>query len=125
MDPTLNVSTTGTLASPAQTSPTTNSGVAYRRGIKPVITPLNVPDVNPSSNVPTLRDMVSMYGWEPTEWDRWSTDLGKSLHTNQNRPVLLGMVNFGNSCYANSVLQALYHCQPFRDAVMSLSLIHI
>ena len=120
MDPTSNVSSTGTLAPPAQTSPTTNSGVAYRRGIKPVITPLNVPDVNPSSSVPTLRDMVSMYGWEPTEWDQWSTDLGKSLHTNQNRPVLLGMVNFGNSCYANSVLQALYHCQPFRDAIMSI-----
>ena len=120
MDPTSNVSSTGTLAPLAQTSPTTNSGVAYRRGIKPVITPLNVPDVNPSSSVPTLRDMVSMYGWEPTEWDQWSTDLGKSLHTNQNRPVLLGMVNFGNSCYANSVLQALYHCQPFRDAIMSI-----
>lgn len=120
MNPTPHTSTTGTSTPPAPTSPVMNSGVASRRGIKPVIAPLTVPDGSPSSNVHTLRDIVSMYGWEPTEWDQWSTDLGKSLHTNKNCPVLLGMVNFGNSCYANSVLQALYHCQPFRNAVMSI-----
>ncbi|KAF8602409.1 cysteine proteinase [Ceratobasidium sp. AG-I] len=26
-----------------------------------------------------------------------------------------GMENFGNTCYANSVLQALYYCDPFRQ----------
>ncbi|CCO30085.1 hypothetical protein BN14_04109 [Rhizoctonia solani AG-1 IB] len=28
-----------------------------------------------------------------------------------------GMENFGNTCYANSVLQALYFCDPFRQLV--------
>ncbi|KAF8481596.1 hypothetical protein DFH94DRAFT_401813 [Russula ochroleuca] len=29
-----------------------------------------------------------------------------------------GFENFGNTCYANSVLQALYFCSPFRDLVI-------
>uniref|UniRef100_A0A182T2X2 ubiquitinyl hydrolase 1 n=1 Tax=Anopheles maculatus TaxID=74869 RepID=A0A182T2X2_9DIPT len=28
------------------------------------------------------------------------------------------MVNFGNTCYSNSVLQALYFCRPFREKVL-------
>ncbi|CAJ0578669.1 unnamed protein product, partial [Mesorhabditis spiculigera] len=29
-----------------------------------------------------------------------------------------GLVNFGNTCYCNSVIQALYFCQPFREKVL-------
>lgn len=29
-----------------------------------------------------------------------------------------GLENFGNTCYCNSVLQALYSCRPFRDRVL-------
>ncbi|WFD23776.1 ubiquitinyl hydrolase 1 [Malassezia equina] len=66
----------------------------------------------------TMPPSYSAYGWTPTEWSRWGTDKGRSIHLSKKKSVLLGMENFGNTCYANSVLQALYHCRPFRGAMM-------
>ncbi|MEJ1277463.1 hypothetical protein NN561_008380 [Cricetulus griseus] len=30
-----------------------------------------------------------------------------------------GLVNFGNTCYCNSVIQALYSCRPFPENVLA------
>lgn len=34
-------------------------------------------------------------------------------------PNMLGMENFGNTCYVNSVMQALYFCDPFRESILA------
>jgi len=48
-----------------------------------------------------------------------SSKLEKSLpSTFPESERLFGLENFGNTCYCNSVLQALYFCLPFREAVL-------
>lgn len=32
--------------------------------------------------------------------------------------IFISFSQFGNTCYSNSVLQALYFCKPFRDKVL-------
>ncbi|PWN32411.1 cysteine proteinase, partial [Meira miltonrushii] len=32
---------------------------------------------------------------------------------------MLGLENFGNTCYVNSVMQALYFCDPFRESILA------
>lgn len=34
-------------------------------------------------------------------------------------PNMLGLENFGNTCYVNSVMQALYFCDPFRESILA------
>lgn len=38
--------------------------------------------------------------------------LGTGFPDNEH---VFGLENFGNTCYCNSVLQALYYCQPLRE----------
>lgn len=42
-------------------------------------------------------------------------DLSEQFPINEH---FSGLVNFGNTCYCNSVLQALYFCKPFRDRIL-------
>ncbi|KAJ9119624.1 hypothetical protein QFC22_003333 [Naganishia vaughanmartiniae] len=39
----------------------------------------------------------------------------EELLDGRGEEAYFGFENFGNTCYANSVLQVLYHCEPFRQ----------
>jgi uncharacterized UBP type Zn finger protein len=46
---------------------------------------------------------------------RLETDLGTEFPANEH---YFGLTNYGNTCYVNSVLQALYFCVPFREGLL-------
>ncbi|KAI8096828.1 uncharacterized protein BX664DRAFT_324975 [Halteromyces radiatus] len=39
------------------------------------------------------------------------------VNQNEEGERYFGLENFGNTCYCNSVLQALYYCKPFRECL--------
>ena len=41
--------------------------------------------------------------------------LGESFPESER---IFGLENFGNTCYCNSILQALYFCVPFRKKIL-------
>ncbi|UYV60209.1 hypothetical protein LAZ67_1000406 [Cordylochernes scorpioides] len=54
--------------------------------------------------------------WTGANASQFEKTLGNSrLPSNEH---YFGLVNFGNTCYCNSVLQALYFCKPFREKVL-------
>ena len=54
----------------------------------------------------------------PSHQGNGSTKLDKALLADTDGERYYGLENFGNTCYANSVLQALYFCKPFRHAIL-------
>ncbi|RLN08569.1 ubiquitin carboxyl-terminal hydrolase 4-like [Panicum miliaceum] len=58
-------------------------------------------------------------------WDRWAV-MGSGLSKLERAfgdqfpegERYFGLENFGNTCYCNSVLQALYYCTPFREQLL-------
>ncbi|CAG9464942.1 unnamed protein product [Pedinophyceae sp. YPF-701] len=47
-----------------------------------------------------------------------SSRLEKALTVAPEKERFFGLENFGNTCYANSVLQILYWCEPFREQLI-------
>ncbi|KAF0976385.1 hypothetical protein FDP41_004612 [Naegleria fowleri] len=97
----------------------------YQRKPKPHFTPRgynnnNAP--NPTRQGNERRPQRQRFARAPAQTDtsqnkRSSSQL-KLDDLNTGNEKYFGLENFGNTCYANSVLQALYFCKPFRYRIL-------
>lgn len=68
----------------------------------------------PTASKPTPEPVTSDY-WSASDVAPTVVEKGKAKEVER----LWGIENFGNTCYCNSVLQALYACEPFKQFVES------
>ncbi|KAK2712086.1 hypothetical protein QYM36_010944, partial [Artemia franciscana] len=82
------------------------AGIAQKQNIL-------VHDVNCASRGPTFVIQYLIQGSNASQLEK---EISNEVIASSER--YFGLVNFGNTCYANSVLQALYFCKPFREKVL-------
>jgi len=64
---------------------------------------------------------ITTYFGPQWAWETMGQGTSKTDKVIQELPEderYFGFENFGNTCYCNSVLQALYFCAPFRQRVL-------
>jgi ubiquitin carboxyl-terminal hydrolase 12/46 len=76
------------------------------------------PDSGSPNDFPPTRAPLIISPSLPSHQGNGSTKLDKALLADTDGERYYGLENFGNTCYANSVLQALYFCKPFRHAIL-------
>ena len=73
-----------------------------------------------NDNVKNINEQYNFFSLIPCAMGANASQLEKDIGSDLFPPNehYFGLVNFGNTCYSNSVLQALYFCKPFRDKVL-------
>jgi len=91
--------------------------MSFLRGRYILVTlPSSLPRVIPSAAISLC---LSNYMGQSLSSSRLTTSGSQRLESSPlDESRHAGLENFGNTCYANSVLQALYACTPFRERVL-------
>lgn len=69
-----------------------------------------------------IRHHWSYNSWIEYQWTlSWARQC-KNFPFRKRKRTMMFSFQFGNTCYCNSVLQALYFCKPFRERVLNYRL---